>query len=99
MEYPLNVLCPRFKLDIQPKEGTAYNPLHDEANGCIASVLDIEEGTRGWINYLTDAYLWARSWHRIHTSIIEKIDFDLEENCINKVTITTMNTIYTLTKI
>ena len=32
-------------------------------------------------------------------SIIEKIDVDLEENCINKVTITTMNTIYTLIKI
>lgn len=99
MEYPLNALCPRFKLDIQPKEGTVYNPLLDEANGCIASVLDIEEGKRGWINYLTDDYLWERSWHRIHTSIIEKIDVDLEENCINKVTITTMNTIYTLTKI
>ena len=99
MEYPLNVLCPRFKLDIKPKEGTKYNPLHDEANGCIASVLDIEVGKRGWINYMTDDYLWEHSWHRIHTSIIEKIDADLEDNCINKVTITTMNTIYTLTKI
>ena len=99
MKYPLNALCPRFKLDIQPKEGTAYNPLHYEANGCIASVLDIEEGKRGWINYMTNDYLWERSWHRIHTSIIEKIDVALEDNCINKVIITTMNTVYTLTKI
>ena len=44
MEYPLNVLCPRFKLDIQPKEGTRYNPLHDEANGCIASYKEQNEG-------------------------------------------------------
>ena len=43
MKYPLNVLCPRFKLDIQPKDGTKYNPLHDEANGCIASVLDMTQ--------------------------------------------------------
>ena len=27
------------------------------------------------------------------------VSYYLEENCINKVTITTMNTIYTLTKI
>ena len=99
MEYPLNALCPRFKLDIQPKEGTAYNPLHDEANGCIASVLDIEVGKRGWINYMTDDYLWEHSWHRIHTSMIEKIDIGYVDNCINKLTIVTMNTVYTLTKI
>ena len=101
MEYPLNVLCPRFKLDIQPKEGTRYNPLHDEANGCIASVLDIEVGKRGWINYMTDDYLWEHSWHRIHTSMIEKIDigYDNDSNCINKLTIITLNTVYTLTKI
>lgn len=101
MEYPLNTLCPRFKLDIQPKEGTRYNSLHDEANGCIASVLDIEVGKRGWINYKTDDYLWETSWHRIHTSMIEKIDieYDNTNNYINKLTIVTMNTVYTLTKI
>ena len=63
----------------------------------IASVLDIEVGKRGWINYMTDNYLWETSWHRIHTSVIEKIDIGYVDNCINKLTIVTMNTVYTLT--
>lgn len=100
MKYPLNSLAPRFELTITPKQGTRFNPIHEKANGCIASILDIEEGKRGWINYMVEEDIWSNEnyWHRIHTSTIEKIEVD-NDNLINGIKIYTMNTVYEFVRI
>lgn len=101
MKYPLNSLAPRFELTITPKQGTRFNPIHEKANGCIASILDIEEGKRGWINYMVEddteygCNPYENYWHRIHTSTIEKIEYTSSPiGTVFWVKVETLNTIY-----
>ena len=101
MKYPLSSLAPRFELTITPKEGTRYNPIHEMAHGCIASILDIEEGKRGWINYMVEDDTEygcnpdENYWHRIHTSPIEKIEYTANPlGMVYWVKVETLNTFY-----
>lgn len=96
----LNVLCPRYRMTIHPKEGTPFNPIHEQANNTISVILDVEVGKRGWINYMVEENIWSNEnyWHRIHTSTIEKIEVD-NDNLINGIKIYTMNTVYEFVRI
>ena len=101
MKYPLGSLAPRFKMTIAPKEGTRFNPIHEMANGGIASILDIEEGKRGWINYMVEDDTEygcnpnENYWHRIHTSPIEKIEYTATpRGMVYQIKLETLNTIY-----
>ena len=105
MKYPLNFLAPRFVMTISPKEGTSYNNIHVLANNSIASILDIEEGKRGWINYLVENDTEYGSdpnenfWHRIHTSTIEKIEYKDTPVGVCYIKVETLNTIYEFNKL
>lgn len=91
----LNSLSPKFKLTVTPKENTRFNPIHEMANGTIASILDIEEGKRGWINYLNTIDPNENYWHRIHTSPIEKIDYMVNSlGLVYWIKVETLNTFY-----
>lgn len=84
----------KYIIHIQPKEGRAFNPYHDEWNGREGGIIDVPIGERGWLFYKSkhDEYM---PWHRIHLSIIKSV----EEDDAGNIHIETMNTLYTLLKI
>ena len=88
----LESIHPKYLLRAYPKEDTIYNPIRDDVDECIATIIDINEGERGWIAYYVDDSWMGEGWHRLHTSIIENITVDDEMNVI----ITTRNTKYVL---
>lgn len=92
----LKELHPKYKLTIEPYEHSRFNPIHESANGCVATVIDVECGERGWIAYRVENGLDPNYWHRIHTSMIDDIQED-EEN--NQIVILTQNAKYILIKI
>ena len=88
----LDKLHPKYTLQVIPKAGRPYNPVHDEINGKIATVVDLTVGKRGWIAFLSDNSMGDDSWHRLHTSPIEIVDVFADGN----ITVSTKNTIYRL---
>ena len=44
----MNINPIRYILTVSPKDGTAYNPVHDFIQGATCTILDIEVGQRGW---------------------------------------------------
>jgi len=86
----LENIHPKYTLSVTPKENRPYNPVHDYVRDATATIVDLKIGQRGWI-----AYSFAPDdWHRLHTSTVE--DIQINEN--GGVTVTTRNTVYTLTK-
>lgn len=66
----MNINPTRYILTVKPKEGKPYNPVHDDIQGSVCSILDIEVGQRGWIMVWSD----YDGWHRVHTSTVESIE-------------------------
>lgn len=86
----LSNIHPKYILTAAPKPGKRYNPVHDEVNNTVATVIDLTVGERGWIAVYMDY-----DWHRLHLSTIEDIVWFENGN----ITVTTRNTVYTLTKL
>lgn len=87
----------KYILFVTPKEGKPYNPNHEKFHGKEAGIIDLPIGERGWLFYKSesdDEYFYEIPWHRIHLSIIEKVEEDENGN----IHITTQNTYYTLIK-
>lgn len=79
-----------YRVTVHPKDGTAYNPLHDELQGAIATNVHFDVGERG--------YFLAKcpdGEYSISTSMVEQVDcFENGNICL-----TTRNTIYLFHKI
>lgn len=85
----LSHIHPKYTLSVQPKDGARYNPVHNDVQGTVATVIDVEPGQRGWIAYYAD---YDERWHRLHTSIVQELYVDASGNIV----ITTENTFYSL---
>lgn len=92
----LSKIHPKYTLVVTPKDGTRYNPVHDETNGAIATVIDLTVGKRGWIAFMSDTFFGEDDWHRLYTSIIKDITVEEETGDI---AVETENTIYILLRI
>ena len=88
----LNNIHPKYTLRVIPKVGRPHNPIHDTADGKIATIIDATVGKRGWIAFLSDDAMGDDTWHRLHTSPVEIVDVFQDGN----ITVTTKNTIYHL---
>ena len=82
-----------YIMEAKPKEGTSYNSLHDEVNGCEAVIIEAKPGDIGWFSYKYEDYPWNR-WHTMHTSIINGVNETDEGIFVN-----TRNTIYVFKEI
>lgn len=91
----MNINPIRYTLTVSPKEGTPYNPVHDDIQGAICSILDIGAGRRGWFMVVDE----CDGWHRIHTSTVERVLGEENNGEMVKVIVTTRNTVYTFKKI
>ena len=40
-----------YIIEVKPKSGAGYNPLHDEVDGCEAVILEAKSGGIGWFSY------------------------------------------------
>ena len=78
--------------DIQPCEGHSLRYLHMDVAGAPCYVEDIQEGTRALIMYKPE---YDSRFHRLHTSVVNKIEREEDDKIVK---VTTMNTIYTLTR-
>lgn len=88
----LNKVHPKYTLAVIPKKGTPFNPTHEAVDGKIATIIDVTVGKRGWIAYHVDSDWGEGSWHRLHTSPIEKVNvYDTDE-----IEVVTRNTCYFL---
>lgn len=65
-----------------------HNPLYDGIEGRICYLAYLKVGERGWILHEEHEYLWP---HRIHTSVVQKVDYTHD----NRVIVTTENTRFT----
>ena len=77
--------------EVNPKEGTPYNSLHEEVLGRPCYVAHLEIGERALINYEPDYD--PGCYHSLHTSIVENY---MTHSGEESVTIETQNTIYVL---
>lgn len=91
----LDAIHPKYTLTVNPKYGTAYNPVHDEVNGATATIIDLTVGERGWLAYKLYDVFGTECWHRLHTSIVENVMVDEDGNVV----LVTRNTNYILNKI
>ena len=88
----------KYILHITPKESNRYNPSHEQCHGKEVVIVDLPIGERGWLLYKNEAdneYFYSIPWHRLHLSLIEKVEEDENGN----IHIATQNTYYTLIKI
>lgn len=88
----LNKLHPKYSVRVIPKKGTPYNPFHEQVDGSIVTIIDVTVGKRGWIAYYVDSDWGEGSWHRLHTSPIEKVT--VGDN--GEIEVVTRNTLYFL---
>ena len=65
-----------------------HNHLYDDVEGRTCYLAYLKVGERGWILHQKNDYDWP---HRIHTSIIQKVDCTRS----NQVIVTTENTRFT----
>lgn len=79
--------------DVQPKEHTRFNPTHEEVLGTPCYIEDAGINTRGLLMYKPD---YSDRFHRLHISAIKSIHCSEGEKIV---TLETMNTTYTLTRI
>lgn len=79
--------------DVQPKEGSRFNPIHEAVLGMPCYIEDLGVNTRGLLMYKPD---YSDRFHRLHTSVIKSIHCTDDDKIIE---ITTLNTVYTLTRI
>lgn len=70
------------------EEFRRHNPLYDDIEGRVCYLAYLKVGERGWILHQKNDYDWP---HRIHTSIIQKVDYTRG----NQVIVTTENTRFT----
>ena len=78
-----------YIIEVKPKSGAGYNPLHDEVDGCEAVILEAKSGGIGWFSYKFEDCMYY-GWHTMHTSLINGVD---EHDGV--VTIETRNSVYT----
>ena len=90
----LSNIHPKYILKVQPKEGTLFNPLHNEIDGLVATIIDLNVGERGLFVVNVDNG-WQQDWVKISTSTV--LDVTVNDN--GNVILTTRNTIYTFNKI
>lgn len=58
-----------YILEVSPKSGKRYNPLHNKCNGCTAGILSADVGQSAWFWYYDDV---EDIKHRVKTSRIKK---------------------------
>lgn len=75
------------------EEFNGHNPIYDDMNGVICYLAYLNVGERGWFLYIDENY-WYEYAHRIHTSIIQDVEYN-----DNQVVVTTQNTKFTFTLI
>lgn len=86
----LGNIHPKYTLEVRPKEGTHFNPIHSEIDGLTATIVDLPIGERG--SFVVDH---GYGWMMISTSTVEDVSSDEQGN----VTLTTRNTVYIFNKI
>ena len=79
--------------DIRPRPGHSLRYLHLDCEGAPCYIEDINAGTRALIMYKPE---YDTRFHRLHTSLVESVEREKDDRIVK---ITTMNTIYTLTRI
>lgn len=84
----LNNIHPKYALSVIPKKGSPHNPIHNQVDGCMATIIDLTVGKRGWIAYTPEEDYWSR----LHTSPIEKVT--MGDN--GEIEVVTRNTLYFL---
>lgn len=84
-------MATKYNMRIIPKKGTAYNPVHEDADNTTAVIIDLTIGERGWIAYMPSDTV--DYWSRLHLSTIEKIN--VGEN--GEIEVVTRNTHYFFT--
>lgn len=52
-----------------------YNPIYEDVEGKIAYPAYFNVGERGWFLYIEDNGFWGEHAHRIHTSVIEDVEY------------------------
>jgi len=83
----------KYIIQVNTKDNTAYNPIHEIVDKRPGVILEAEIGKRGWIAYKLEEDT-IRPWHRLHTSNIEDITETDEQ-----IVVTTENTIYKLIRV
>lgn len=79
--------------EVSPKPGTYYNPIHEEVLDCLAYILKVECGERGYLKYRPT---YGDVYHALHTSTV--LSCSAHGNGEPEVQIETANTIYILRK-
>lgn len=74
------------------EEFNKHNPIYDDMIGATCYLAYLNVGERGWFLYIEDTG-WHEYAHRIHTSIIQDVDY----TCDNQVVVTTQNTKFIFT--
>ena len=74
------------------EEFNKHNDIYDAIEGAICYPAYFNVGERGWFLYIEDGG-WYEYAHRIHTSVIE----DVEYTRGNQIIVTTQNTKFTFT--
>lgn len=79
------------------EEFNGHNPIYDGVEGRIAYPAYFNVGERGWFLYEADGLdSWFTSAHRIHTSIVNNIEyFDNMAYCDDYFIVETQNTRFT----
>lgn len=75
------------------EEFNKHNPIYEGVEGALCYLAYLNVGERGWFLYIEDM-IWHELAHRIHTSIVKKVDYN-----DNQVIVTTENTKFTFTLI
>ena len=78
--------------NVQPRPGHSLRFLHMECQGTPCYIEDLEKSYRGLIMYKPE---YEDRFHRLHTSIVKSIEREANDAVV---IITTMNTVYTLTR-
>ena len=63
-----------------------HNPIYEDMDGCLCYPVYFNAGERGWFLY-DDGYMGSLL-HRVHTSIVEKVEYTRD----NRIIVTTQNT-------
>jgi hypothetical protein len=81
----------KYRVKVEPKNGTMYNPMHDELQGSIATDLSFHIGCRGYfLAELSD----GRSGGISTSPIGDIVEFENGD-----IRLSTLNTVYTFNKI
>lgn len=76
------------------EEFNGHNPIYEDVEGAVCYPAYLNVGERGWFLYIEDNG-WHEYAHRIHTSIIQDVEYTRD----NKIVVKTQNTKFTFTVI